>query len=125
MDPVVKTRWRGIGFCIVVVFSLTLPLMLGWCSAWSERDAFDEMPNSNHGSPYSYIGKQIYDETTPVDIVMVGDSQLWTGLNALILQEELEKILRRKVSVISLAHGFGGLCHSHSYCTPPATHRAS
>ena len=63
--------------------------------------------------PYPFIYDQIYQEKSDVDIAIIGDSQIWTGLDTPYLQQQLSAKLGRPAVVISLCcpagPGFDGV----------------
>lgn len=57
----------------------------------------------------SFVEKSIFRDPTPIDFLIVGPSGTWVSLNARLIENELSKKFKRKVTVLNFGHIFQGL----------------
>lgn len=62
--------------------------------------------SSNQWQSYNLLYRELYIQTEPIDVLIMGPSFVWTAFKPKIIKEMLEKKLNRKVNVILL--GFNG-----------------
>jgi hypothetical protein len=110
MSPVFSSLRQAIGFGLLLLFLLLLPLLVPRSALPPRETIYNTLP-WNVG-PYPFIHDQIYVEKNDVDIAIIGDSQVWAAVDAPILQQALSKKLGRPAVVICLCcpwAGFDGL----------------
>ncbi len=106
MDPPFATAWQARGFAITLLFFVLLPFVLGVSKVVHRPDVYKRIPERFGG--FSYFGQQIFEETSDIDILFLGSSVLWYGIDAPYVQDELSKKLGRQVNVIMLGSNWRG-----------------
>ena len=83
----------------VFIITFSLPFVLPHFGI-DKRMQFSQMPE-NSGA-YTFIEKQIYEETKDIDLLFLSPSALWYAIDTEYTQAELSKKLGREATVISL-----------------------
>lgn len=94
-------------FCALVVVLLALPAIFSTLGLYSRRAAYVEAPIGAGG--YTFIAKEILDERSDLDMLVMGDSVPWFGIDAVSLQHALERTDGSEVQVRSFGHSWVGL----------------
>lgn len=106
MDPPFATSWQAYGFAVTLLFFLLLPFALGLSKAVHRPDVYKRIPERFGG--FSYMGEQIFEETSDIDILFLGSSVLWYGIDAPYIRDELSKKLGRQANVIMFGSNWRG-----------------
>ena len=103
MKKPTSTYWL---FTILLLALLTSPFWLVNLPNYSPKNKWLETRAA--AGNYQFFAKQIYDENGDIDILVLGDSLLWAGLNTDILEAELSKKLGRKATVLHFGANWRG-----------------
>lgn len=106
MDPPFTVRWQAYGFALVLAFLLLLPAGLSGSSLVRRQDVYQRIPD--RFGAFSYIGHQIYDESSDIDILFLGSSVLWFGVDTPFVQDELSRQLGGPANVITFGSVWRG-----------------
>jgi hypothetical protein len=105
--PAFRSTRQAAVFCAAVLGLLALPAIFTALGLYNRRDAYLEMPIGDGG--LAYIEKQGLEERSDIDLLLVGDSLLWLGVDTVYIQNELERAEGRPVNVMMFAHNARGL----------------
>jgi hypothetical protein len=98
--PPFRTSLDAALYCLTVAAILLLPLVLRALHAPSHRTRLATVPLTAGGT--SFLPQQVFDETSDIDMLIVGDSVDWVALDALEIQKALSKSTGRDARVVSL-----------------------
>src|SRR5580693_10710929 len=93
-----KSPWTAAAFCGAIAALIALPAIFSALGLYGRRDAYMEMTIGNGGFPFA--AKEALDERSDVDILVLGDSTAWLGVNALVIEEELSRSEGRPANVL-------------------------
>jgi len=106
MDPPFLASWQPIAFAALLLLFLTSPMLLSAFGLISRPVAYAVMPDRN--GPFSYFKHEIFAEKSELDIVFLGSSLIWSGVDTPFVQHELSKKLGREANVITLGSNWRG-----------------
>jgi hypothetical protein len=107
MRPAFKSTAHLTAFLALVLLCLSLPVLLNKSGRLTPRDSYEIMPE-NHG-PYTFVESEIFDTKGDIDILFLGNSLIWAGIDTPLVEQELAKKLNRKVRVVSFGSSWAGL----------------
>lgn len=89
-------------FLIRRFWKISLIIMLMILSGYSSgvSSIFDNVSN--------YLSFEIYRNSQPIDLLIVGDSAVWTGIDARVVEDELSKLLQRPATVVLVGGNWQG-----------------
>jgi hypothetical protein len=91
-------------YVVLLVILLLSPLWLHLLGAPSPRDRYREM--SYQTGDFPYIEQQVFDEEGDIDMLILGASYAWTGIDAPYLQDRLSRALSRPAVVRNFGTNF-------------------
>lgn len=106
MDPPFSSRWQAYGFAFVLAFFLILPVGLSRSGLIRRQDIYQRIPEKFGG--FSYIGHQIFEDSSDIDILFLGSSVLWSGIDTPYVQDQLSQQLGRPANVIMFGSNWRG-----------------
>ncbi|CAN5748314.1 MAG: hypothetical protein H0T77_02015 [Pyrinomonadaceae bacterium] len=106
MDPPFTSRWQAYGFALTLAFFLLLPAGLSRSGLVRRQDVYQRIPEKF--GAFSYIGHQIFDDSSDIDILFLGSSVLWLGIDTPYVQYELSRQLGRPANVITFGSNWRG-----------------
>ncbi len=106
MDPPFATRWQAVCFLLLLIILLVLPIVVGRSRLVSKSNVYSGVP-TEHGS-FTYLQQQIFSERSELDIVFVGSSLIWAGIDTPYVQRELSRRLGQEAKVVTLASNWRG-----------------
>jgi len=95
-----------VAFCLVVAAVLAVPLCLRALHLPAHRDRIATGPVS--AGPYSHLQRQIFDEKGDIDLLFVGDSVVWVGIDTPAVEAHLSARLGRPARVLTLGWPWPG-----------------
>ena len=101
---------RVLSFCVVIILFLLLPVILDFLGLHNSTENFQSIPSQDlgHPSPYIFIADEMSRTEEPVDILILGSSFGWTGLDASIIASGLSKEMGRKTTVLNFCSNWRG-----------------
>jgi hypothetical protein len=121
MDPPFATRWQAVCFLLLLVILLTLPILVTRFRLVLKSDVYSGV-TTRHG-PFTYLQQQIFSERSELDIVFVGSSLIWAGIDTPYVQRELSKKLGREAKVVTLATNWRGEDLTYTVLSDLLAHR--
>lgn len=106
MAPAFSSTKQAVGFALLLLLVLLLPVMLGK-RGLPPREELYSMVTWRYG-PFPYMRQQIFEEKSDIDILFIGSSRLWTGIDTPYVQHELSKKLGRPAVVQTLGWAWDG-----------------
>jgi hypothetical protein len=94
------------GFGLMVAGLLVLPLVLAAFGVPTRANVYDEVPTRS--GPFAHYRRQIFEETSDLDLVFVGSSLLWAGIDTPLVKARLSESLGRECRVVSLGYNWQG-----------------
>lgn len=107
VEPAFGSRAQAVGFLLVVVGALLLPIVIDNSGMVTRRSSY-ELMSSTHGA-YSYIEKEIFEKDGDIDILFIGSSVLWRGIDTRQVQRALSEQLGREATVMTFGYDFNGI----------------
>jgi predicted nucleotidyltransferase len=101
IDPPFSTRNQAVGFAVLLLALLGLPLLFGKAHLIRREHVYAAVPEE--WGAFSYIHRQIFEETSDIDLLIIATSHLYQGLDGVYLRNELSRRLGREATVISLS----------------------
>lgn len=101
---------RVLTYCVVIILFLLLPVIIDFLGLRNNTENFKSLPSNDlgHPSPYVFIADEMSRTEEPVDILILGSSFGWTGLDASIIASELSKEIGRKTAVLNFCSNWRG-----------------
>jgi hypothetical protein len=105
VKPAFETTRGAVAFLCLVFLCVTWPAL--WPARWlpPKEESYAAMPDLN---PMDFVARQIYHESGPIDVLLIGSSRMWTGVNAATLQRYFEQELGRPCTVLTLGWQYAG-----------------
>jgi hypothetical protein len=116
-----KSPWTAAAFCGAIAALIALPAVFSALGLYGRRDAYMEMTVGDGSFPFA--AKEALDERSDVDILLLGDSTLWLGVNALLVQEELSRSEGRPANVMTFGHNWQGIDLDYALLRDTLAHR--
>ncbi len=105
--PTFRSPRQAVAFCAAVILLLALPALFSALGLYSRRDAYLETPIGDGG--FVYTAKQVLDERSDLDMVFLGDSMLWLGVDTPYVQQALARAEGHEVAVRTFGHAWPGI----------------
>ncbi|MDR3403284.1 MAG: hypothetical protein P4L99_12375 [Chthoniobacter sp.] len=106
MDPSFFTVRQAGAFALLLLALLLLPALLGKGMLPDRVEVYSSL--STRYGPFHYVERQIFDETSDIDIAFVGSSHLLHGIDTPYVEAKLSEKLGRKAVVTTLGWGGAG-----------------
>jgi len=106
MDPPFLSPWQPFAFAALLLLLLTLPLVLSRFGLVSRPEVYAAVPTKN--GPFTYFKHEIFSEKTDLDIVFLGSSLIWSGVDTPFVQQQLSSKLGKQANVITLGSNWRG-----------------
>lgn len=103
--PAFDSRRAAWMFVIAVLAILASPLALA-LHAPDRRDVYRAVEEGN--GPFSFIGREIFEHTEPIDVLVLGSSLSWAGVDARAWQQALSEHLGRPAIVVNFGSNWRG-----------------
>ena len=107
VPPAFVSKRQQIWFLALLVCILILPQVITWSGTVSRRNSYEIMPE-NQGA-YSFVMKEVFDNTEDIDILFLGSSILFNGVDTPQVQKELSLKLGRPARVVTFGHYFNSI----------------
>jgi hypothetical protein len=107
MRPAFSSTGQAAVFGLVTAAFLLLPLAAAKTGCFDRHDVYPTL-GWNNGA-FSWIQRQIFEETNDVDIAFVGSSLILNDINARYVADQLGQKLHRKAEVFTLGWGWQGM----------------
>lgn len=104
IEPAFASRAQAVFFLSVVLLALALPALIDRTGAISREDSYDLMP-AQHGA-FGFVREEIFDVEDDIDLLFVGSSVLFAGIDTPEVKKELSHSLGREARVLTFGHYF-------------------
>jgi len=101
IDPPFYTRGQALGYAALLLALLVLPLVVGKSNLIRREQVYAAVPEE--WGAFSYIHRQMFEETSDIDLLIIATSHLYQGLDGVYLQKQLSRSLGREANVVSLS----------------------
>ena len=101
VNPLFLSTSNAILFCIVIFIFLIAPFFVDKFSNLTVKSCYLATPT--RGGDYGFISRETFDKKGAVDVLILGSSFMWTGVNAEIIKNEID----RKAKIDSNVINFG------------------
>ncbi len=98
---------QACAFVSLIACALSLPVLISASSLMSRVDSYDIMPE-NQGA-YSFVKNEVFFNQENIDILFVGSSVLWNGVDTPQVQQRLSETLNRPARVVTFGHYFNSI----------------
>ena len=106
MRPAFPTTKSAVGFALLLLLLLILPAVMG--KNWlPPREELYSSTTWRFG-PFNHIRRQIFEEKADIDVVFIGSSRIWSGIDTPYVQQEFSKKLGRPAVVLTLGWAWNG-----------------
>ena len=106
MRPAFSSTRQAAVFGLLLLLLLLLPALM--CKSWlPPRESIYSSVSWRFGS-YPYLHQQIFEEKTDVDVVFMGSSHIWYGIDTPEVQRELSRKMGREAVVRTLGWQWPG-----------------
>jgi hypothetical protein len=104
VSPVFSHRYEALAFVTFCILSLLAPFVLPKIVPLESR--YEAIP-WNLGN-YTFIREQIFEQEGPIDILFLGPSAVWTGIDPTLVQEALRERYKRDATALNFGVDFYG-----------------
>ena len=119
MDPPFFARWQEVLFTSLLLVLLLLPV--GLSGRVARKDLYATVPTKAGAFPY--IQREIFEEKSDIDVLILSTSLLWTAIDTPYLQKELSKALGREAKVVTFGSNWRGEDLNYSLLRDLLQHR--
>ena len=105
--PAFDSVGQAAAFFALIVFTLLLPLLLTASGRITRRSSYEIMPE-NQGA-FSFVKNEIFDNREPIDLLFVGSSVTFGGIDAPQVEQALSEKIGRPARVMTFGHYFNSL----------------
>lgn len=106
MPPAFSSPRQTAAFALLLAVLLALPALVAEAGWFHRRDVYPAIPLNYAPSPW--IQQKIFDETGDVDMVFLGSSHIWHGIDTPYVQRRLTGRLGREATVFTLGWPWPG-----------------
>ena len=106
MAPSFSSPRQAGGFALLLAVILLLPALAGKPLLPPREAVYASAPDRL--GPFPFLQKQIFKEKGDIDMVFMGSSHLWDGIDTPYVQKELSKKLGRDATVLTLGWPYPG-----------------
>jgi hypothetical protein len=121
MPPAFLSSSQAVRFLCTAGLLLVSPVLLRTAGPPSRAEAYKAVPLA--AGEYPYIERQLFEESSPVDMVFVCSSLLAAGIDAPTVQKELSRALGRQANVVLLSVNWQGLDLQYTLLRDLVDHR--
>jgi hypothetical protein len=107
-----RTRYAAV-FAALLGVLIVAPAVVARVGILDRESVYSALPVE--AGPVSHIRRQIFDETADIDVVFVGSSLMWSGIDAPFVQEQLSAALGREAVVTVIASVWPGLDRDYAF----------
>jgi len=107
MTPAFAGPRQAAVFAALLAALMVAPLVVANLGVLDRSQVYPTLPVG--AGPYSHIQRQVFEESADLDVVFVGSSLMWSGIDAPYVQRELSRVLGRDAVVTVLASVWPGL----------------
>lgn len=104
LRPAFASNAGAVGFLALVIFSLMLPWIITKSELISPRSSYEMMPE--HMGEYSFVKDEVFDKQEDIDILFIGASVIWSGIDTPLVQKELSDKLGRPARVVTFGFNY-------------------
>lgn len=101
-----NSRLQALGFALLLLLLLLLPVGLAQSGLLSRQNAYPTVPEK--AGAFAYIQREIYQDQSDIDVLILGTSLLWVAIDTPYVQQELSKTLGREAKVITFGSNWRG-----------------
>lgn len=107
MRPAFSHPRYAAAFALLLIALIAAPWAVARLGLLDRATAWEVLPEG--AGPAAHIEREIYDETGDIDIVFIGSSLMWSGIDAPYMQAALSDALGRQATVRVIATVWPGL----------------
>lgn len=100
MQPAFSSPHHMAAFSVLLAVLLALPAVIARTDWLNRRDTYLAIP-WKYG-PFSWIQQKIFAESDTADLVFMGSSHIWNGIDTPYVQRYFSKHLGREARIFSL-----------------------
>jgi hypothetical protein len=106
MAPAFASFRQAAGFALLLFSVMVLPAVTGKSWLPPREEIYKDIPW--RFGPFEHIRHQVFEEKADIDILFIGTSRLWAGIDTPYVQQELSKKLGRPAVVETLGWAWTG-----------------
>jgi hypothetical protein len=115
-----RTRYAA-AFAALLAVLIAGPIVVASLGILDRAAVYSALPVE--AGPASHIQRQIFEQTEDIDVVFVGSSLMWSGIDAPYVQEQLSVALGREAVVTVIASVWPGLDRDYVFLKDLLAHR--
>lgn len=112
VEPAFGSRSQAMCFLLLVSTLLALPVLIDRSGLVTRERSYEMI--AEHEGGYSYMKKEIFENSGDIDVLFLGSSVLWNGLDTRQFQRSLSDSLGREATVMTFGFNFNGLDTSYA-----------
>ena len=112
LEPAFKTNVGAVWFLVLVVFALVLPKIITSTDLISRRHSYEILPESL--GAYSFMSDEVFEKKEELDILFIGTSIIWNGVDTPQVQQALSEHLGRPAHAVTFGYSFNSFDISYS-----------
>lgn len=105
--PAFSSFNQAIFFLSIVIFALSLPILVDITGLIGREQSYEIMPERHGG--FSFARKEIFESKKEIDLVFVGSSVLFSGIDTPQVRQRLSAELGREAHVVTFGHYFNSM----------------
>ncbi|HEX6127005.1 MAG TPA: hypothetical protein VFZ23_16650 [Pyrinomonadaceae bacterium] len=112
LQPAFKTNVGAVWFLVLVFFALVLPKIITSTELISRRHSYEMLPEKLGG--YSFMTDEVFNKKEELDILFIGSSIIWNGVDTPQVQQALSDHLGRQARTVTFGYSFNSFDISYS-----------
>jgi len=107
MRPAFASQKTIFSLSLLLAIIMALPALVSSTGWKDRRDIYPAIPLSQ--GPFQWVQEKVFGETGDIDVVFMGSSHIWSGIDAPFVQRKLSERLGRPAKVFTLAWPWAGI----------------
>jgi hypothetical protein len=121
MAPAFSSTRQAGAYVLLMLALLLSPLLVQKRALPQRENVYSSIPWRSGSFPY--MGRQIFDEKGDLDIVFMGSSHMYNGIDTPYVQQQLSGIICHQATVISLCWNYSGFDALYIFARDLLEHR--
>src|SRR5688572_72536 len=107
LRPAFKSNVAAVWFLVLMVFALVLPKIISSSGQISRRHSYEILPERL--GAYSFMSDEVFEKKEDLDILFIGSSIIWNGVDTPRVQQELSERLGRPARTVTFGYSFNSI----------------
>jgi hypothetical protein len=112
LRPAFRSNVAAVWFLVLIVFALLLPKIIWSTGLISRLHSYEILPDRL--GAYSFMSDEIFQKKEDLDILFIGSSIVWNGVDTPHVQQGLSQRLGREARAVTFGYSFNSIDTSYA-----------